>query len=117
MQGCELLTSDNWAYSPETQAISKSSHERSLAFQKESILESELFVVQLCVEKCFQAIGAGYWSERSTLYNPSAAADVKDIEFHKDQNIYKLTYGTANLGGKHLFIDHEKNYLQLEKEN
>ena len=62
-----------------------------LRFRKNHLFSSrKLFVVQLCVEKCFEAIGAGYryWSEHEA-HNPSAAADVKEIDFHKNQNIYK----------------------------
>ena len=49
-------------------------------------------------------------------HHPSAVADVKEIDFHKDQNFYKHMERWIWVG-KYLFIDYEKNYLQLEKEN
>ena len=40
---------------------------------------------------------------------------MKEIDYHKDQNIYKHMERWIG-GGKHLFIDYEKSYVQLEKE-
>ena len=82
LRGCELLTSGNCAYSPVTQAIDLPMKDQ-LRFRKNLFSSRKLFVVQLCVEKCFEAIGTGCSNERSTYCNPSAAADVKEIDFHK----------------------------------
>ena len=88
LRGCELLTSDNWAYSPVTQAILNSSHERTVAFQKESILKSKAFILFSFVwRSVFKRLEPDIGLNEA--HNPLAAADVKEIDFHKDQDIYK----------------------------
>ena len=60
--GCMLLTRDNWAYLSVTQAINLPMKDL-LHFRKNLFLSWKLYVAQLCVEKCFEVIGARYWSE------------------------------------------------------
>ena len=50
------------------------------------------------------------------VHNPSADADVKEIDFHKYQKIYKHMERWI-WGWNHLFINYEKISLQLGKEN